>query len=420
MIGDLTQRTALHTYAALPLRPGLRSKWNIQYFQNLQSTAISSSRQGTMADLNTVFSTDRLDFCLWSLAATLSIPRDELTSKDFDNLRPEPSDLFALLDDHITNATRSGKKEDVARLDEILYTSYADLSALTQITSMLQLHRPRGTMRTLQEAEETETGKAWRYTRARYLDQDHREHQKNTEDMNTKITAQQTLRELLGEFLNTSRSTGTKVSPKWLEQDRTQRAASARFWAQMRSRHRQTCERIKIEEDDIVSDLKGKAYPTWNNSSLQRTDKLSVVLSADYDPRHLADTEKEYSKIVALIAAKESSVKRLQVKPVTEQVQTEWGTHTMSSIHSAEGPKTKTKTRSDKPSASEIQDLAISDVAVDETLPQITVAVSKRGLETLQSLYPKSSHEERTKSVDWTTFVSAMVCKRYSFYTLGF
>jgi hypothetical protein len=49
----------------------------------------------------------------------------------------EPSELFAMLDDHLPKAMRLGKKAEIARLDEILYNLYSNLSALHQMLFMV-------------------------------------------------------------------------------------------------------------------------------------------------------------------------------------------------------------------------------------------------------------------------------------------
>jgi len=96
----------------------------------------------------------------------------------------EASELFAILGDHLSNVAKLGKKKDIARLDEVLYTIYSDLSALHQMMFMVRLYQPRVSVPTLEDAKKIETGKAWRYARAGYLDQSHRESDRklNTED----------------------------------------------------------------------------------------------------------------------------------------------------------------------------------------------------------------------------------------------
>jgi len=54
-----------------------------------------------------------------------------------------------------------------------------------------------------------------------------------------------------------------------------------------------------------------------------------------------------------------------------------------------------------------LKDLTVSDEEINE-LPKTKIAIGKRSLQILQALYPKPNYEERTKNVDWPSFVSAM------------
>jgi hypothetical protein len=161
------------------------------------------------------------------------------------------------------------------------------------------------------------------------------------------------------------------------------------LWAQIRSRHRQTLERIKIGNDDIEADLK--------------------VLSADISPEHISDVQKERSQILARIAAIGAQKTKKQTGSKFEP-QTQWCSDVQTeAIVSGPESKVKVKTRPDQPVQQPDLDLKDLDIHSDiKDPPQVKVAVSKRSLEILQSLYPKSNFEERTKSVDWASFVHAM------------
>jgi hypothetical protein len=157
----------------------------------------------------------------------------------------------------------------------------------------------------------------------------------------------------------------------------------------MRSRHRQTLERIKIENYDIELDLE--------------------VLSADLAPEHILDVENESAEILAKIAAKELQKTIAKKSHSKSEPQTQWGEDAQAKPSvSAPEAKVKVKTRSDK--TIEQPDLSLTEIAISDSYEpaQITVAVSKRTLEILQSLYPKPNFEERTKNVDWASFVYAM------------
>lgn len=171
----LIERFARLTYTLLPRRPGFSSKWDIQYFQHLQSFAFTVPKRKDIKDFIELFSSDPLDFCLSSLAGTLMFHPNDVVDGDKEYSFHEPSELFAILDDHISKVQKLGKKAEAARLDEILYRMYSDLSALHQLLSLVRLHQPRvSTIPSLEDARNNETSKAWRYIRAGYLDQDHR------------------------------------------------------------------------------------------------------------------------------------------------------------------------------------------------------------------------------------------------------
>lgn len=88
--------------------------------------------------------------------------------------------------------------------------------------------------------------------------------------------------------------------------------------------------------------------------------------------------------------------------------QTQWGSDLPANADSLPEPKAKIKTRSDK--LGEKTDLAMTDLTISdaEEPPSVKVAVGKRTLEVLQSLYPKPNFEERRKSIDWASFVYGM------------
>ena len=326
---SLIRRLTTHTYKILALRPGFRAKWDVQYSQRLQSVAISHpKRKDNIQDFIQIYSQDPLEFFLVSLTGTwlLLSSNADLVSFDKEYMCHEPSELFAMLDDYLSNAA---KRDDIGRLDEVLYHSSSDFSALHQMLPMVRLHRPRMSVPPLEDAMKTGDGKAWRYSRAGYLDQDHRvKRPHNTENVDAKIEAQQGLGKCMREFLKTEKPNGARESQKWLDQDKAQRAACDQLWAQMHCRNRQTLERLKIGEDDIEADLK--------------------VLSADLAPEHIFAVQKERAELLAKIAAKESEKNPKKASPKAE-IQTQCGSDDQAgqSISAAE-LKVKIKTRSDK------------------------------------------------------------------------
>jgi hypothetical protein len=61
-------------------------------------------------DLIEIWAQDPLEFCLFSLAGTLLMNLNEKVDGDKEYKWHEPSELFAILDDHLL---KSGKKEDI-------------------------------------------------------------------------------------------------------------------------------------------------------------------------------------------------------------------------------------------------------------------------------------------------------------------
>jgi hypothetical protein len=172
---SLTEREARLTYSLLPFRPGFSTKWELQYLQQMQTFATTPAVRKDIKDIIELFSSDPLDFSLTSLAGTLCAQVVWTLSADSEYMWHEPSELFAILEDHLSRAMRLGQKTEIARLDEILYNLYSNLSALHQMLFMVRVHQPRvSTVPSLEDAKKTESGKAWRYIRAGYMDQDHR------------------------------------------------------------------------------------------------------------------------------------------------------------------------------------------------------------------------------------------------------
>jgi hypothetical protein len=219
----------------------------MEYSQHLQSAGYTEARKDSCLKLVQIYKDDPLEFCLMAIATTLWRSTKYKPDIEMEYNWHEPAELFAILDDHLSNAGKLGRKGDIGRLDEILYSSYSDISAFYQILFLIRLHQPRVLIPTTEEAQDIGTGKAWRYMKADYLDQDHRNStESNTENANQKIRAQQTLGTLFERFLDTARPTGSRANQIWLDRDQAQRKASSLFWAQMRSWHRQTLEHLSI------------------------------------------------------------------------------------------------------------------------------------------------------------------------------
>lgn len=134
----------------------------------------------------------------------------------------------------------------------------------------------------------------------------------------------------------------------------------------MRSRHRQTLERLKISEDDIEADLK--------------------VLSANIAPQHISAVQKERAELRAMIEARDAE-KAVKKQPVKGEIQTQWSSDSGAQASSSTSEaKIKIKTRSETPA--DISTLTLEDLTLShqEQPAPITVAVGKRSLEVLQCL----------------------------------
>ncbi|TVY82305.1 hypothetical protein LSUE1_G002243 [Lachnellula suecica] len=375
LLVNVIWRLAKHTQRLLPVRPGFRDNYVIRYSPPSERASFIPARKGTSHPIRR-YTEDPLDFCLNTIASTLQIQPKDFRDMGSQHVYIEPSELFGMLDDIIS---KSEKKHDISRLDEILYRCYSDLSALYQMLRMVRLHQPRVPVFALEDAVKTEGGKAWRSCRAGWgqggcgiVD----------ETIATKL--RKTSAHLVGEFLKTAKPAGAKASQKWLDQDQIQQEACSQLWAQMRNRQRQTLESLGIGEDDIKADLE--------------------LLSADLAPEHLSEVQKERNQILTRIAENELR-KATKVPSSGSGIQTQWGLIAEESS-SATAPKVKVKTHSDSPVGQSLEDLTIA--SEDDEIPRIKVAVSKRTLQSLQALFPNPNFEERTKSVDWASFVHAM------------
>lgn len=77
-----------------------------------------------------------------------------------------------MLDEYPSGAAKEGKETELKRVDEILYASLSELSAVYQMLDMVQIHRPRAQKVSFDEAEKLKTAgsRTWRYMEDGYLD----------------------------------------------------------------------------------------------------------------------------------------------------------------------------------------------------------------------------------------------------------
>ncbi|CAG8976490.1 hypothetical protein HYALB_00005987 [Hymenoscyphus albidus] len=382
LLSHLIRDVAGFCLVAIQTRPGFRSEYRkeITYFSRSVEKVVHHRKD----DLTTIelYEKDPLQFCLLALTEASMVSLNDTSIDALYTVSHEPVEILAILEDHLTKA----REQDASRLDEVLYASFSDLSALHQILFMVRLHQPRVPTLSIEEAMKENEGKAWRYLRAGYLEQDCLG-PCNVETEDERIQACKLLGNFMEKFLNTEKPTGSKVNQKWLDQDKTQRAACSQFWAQIRKRYRQILELIKLGEDDISNDL--------------------MVLSADLDLKQISEVQNEHEEIMKAIVSVRTQKVEKNNTPKAEPIQTQWGTDAqLENKPSAFGVKVKVKTHTDNFAMEALVECTENNE--EEALPAIKVAVSKRALDTLQALYQKPSFEERTKSIDWVSFVHAM------------
>ncbi|KAG4438579.1 hypothetical protein IFR05_005954 [Cadophora sp. M221] len=397
-LGEQFRRRANFIKALLPSRPGLRDSWKVEYKQVKQSM-IEIPRRKDTTDIRNLFFDDRLEFCLHSM---LFDPDDELlnTGNPHSTKGPEHQieNAFAMLDAHLANSAKNGKKTEVARIDEILFELLTDLAAVHQILSMVRLHVPRARKIDLTEGQKIGQGRAWRYVEKHFMEQTpyrfalpdrdgnliELEKIHKRESPESKIAAEQRLGNLMRTFMASETPKGPRLTSKWAEQSAKQREALSAFWKAMRERHVQTLRRLDFDSEDIEYDLK--------------------VLSADTSSEYLASIEEERRQVLkALEASEAANEAKISKKAVA---QTQWGDERASKVI-IPGEKVKPKTRgTEQPNAAlSLENLKIND---PEPEPVIQAAVSKKSLSVFNIMFPSNNLEERSKSVDWDAFVNAM------------
>ncbi|XMA07874.1 hypothetical protein WAI453_000665 [Rhynchosporium graminicola] len=130
----------------LPTRPGFRKHYKLVWNQRKGYVKCKTAQADAFEHCAKTFSTDRLEFCLrvlvqdpwmnpgfWDPEADCS----ERLGRRFD-----PSVICAMLNQHLEESYKQGLKEEISRLDQILYDSYTDLYAIFHTMSMLRLHQP--------------------------------------------------------------------------------------------------------------------------------------------------------------------------------------------------------------------------------------------------------------------------------------
>lgn len=133
LVCDLVKRRALQAYQLLPTRHGFKHLYRNTFLQRSQVIAVSSFRKDHM-DTSEHFYTDCLYFCLIGIAESL-ILNPSSAQDDIRYQLYKPSDLFAILDEYLSSEAKTGNKEHIARLDEILYNSRSNASLAVRAIS---------------------------------------------------------------------------------------------------------------------------------------------------------------------------------------------------------------------------------------------------------------------------------------------
>lgn len=396
------QYRSKYIHNILPFRPGFHQNFEFINRSRLQTASVEPVRLDKSPSILEVFFKDKLDWCLRTLAGENIDPIKAL----IPNATPRHNHamLFAVLDEHITQCRREGRKEEVARLDEVLYSEYSDLAAIHQMLDMVGLDRPRCAQRGLEGIGIYETSKGWRYINKHFFAQesfrdvkvgpDGRWHDVEYIPMkeagSQKIAAEQQLAKFMNEFLATPKPTGSRIRQEWLDQDAAQRAALSQLWAGLRDRHRQTLQRLEFDENDIVSDLK--------------------VLSADSHPDYIISLRNERDAIRARILQRTRKHQRVNEQMVALNLEVHIPDTTPKFEFKEVKPKTKTRSVANPPPipVGIPQSPCVSEAA-PELPTQIQVSVSKSTLGIFHSMFPSRSYEEASqKSVKWDSFVLAM------------
>jgi hypothetical protein len=216
----------------------------------------------------------------------------------------------------LTDCSGKLRKEELARLDEILYGKYSELAAMHELLSILRLHHPLAGKLTLEEAKNTQIGKAWRYISKSFLEEDcygeciykedgtfqFQNGRRSLESDPMRMAAAKRLAEVLKVFIEAQQPKGSRFTKIWLEMDEKQRIALSHVSDKVRSRHKYSMISLGLGNDDIASAMKD--------------------LRADSDPKYISRLKDEQKEILSKI----SDNLRLKEKArVRNMVLSQWG-----------------------------------------------------------------------------------------------
>ena len=304
-----------------------------------------SSSTKTPAGPDGYFSTDPLYWCLLQLQG----PPDSQT-------RYEYAMMFNFLDEHLAKAP----KEERSRLDGMLYEKLSDYSVLIEMLASIRLGRPQNRNRTRTEAEGQDNRMAWRVSRA-------------VLSINNTVDAAKALQD----FFNTPLPGGGK-DRTWMQGFDVVHGKLQTFWQKVHRDVQRSYAMTDLPAEDVRAGL--KPVQMWNSPEHHRLiqRRREDVQSKLHKPKSAPDLD-----IFLPLPRGADETSQVFVSDPKEK------------------PKTK-GTPALPPTPGPNPPLEILPAT-----PLPTLQVPRKSLTTLRTMFP-STPEERTRTIDWDTFVTAM------------
>lgn len=319
--------------------------------------------------------------------------------------------LFTMLEDHIAKCRREGNRAELARLDEILYKDVSELSAMNQILSMIQSHRPRHIQLLPSFLPGCGLFRATQHIKTEYYEK--RSPVSNSDPCDpdysgplARDSAGKRLAALLKGFRTGPLSSDKRISQAWLDFDESQRDILSNFWAQFRDQEVKNMIRQGLEDE---------------------VKPIISLLSISECPSYMEAVEEERQWILSVInhrKAEQEEKKFSQLKSGSENSQTEWGTTSLETKVKIPSRKPKTKTRAkqqESESESELpnylQEMSIGNQAREYYMEpestddeeRVTTVVRKSTFTVFKAMFPRPQTEDDSqKSFRWDVFCLAM------------
>ncbi|CAF9919707.1 hypothetical protein IMSHALPRED_004705 [Imshaugia aleurites] len=315
-------------------------------------------------DYTTLHRDDRIGWCLFQLTSS------------FDNPHTfEPSAVLQYLDDFIHSCPR----KETERIDQEMQRSISELTAITRMRKILDLHRPsfrRPGPDILQE-----TRAAWQVLN------------KLIQDPVPMLAVEMGLGSLINPLSRFRMPTGRK-DEKWLAQRDTAYSALGYLWAKARDVYQTMLETKGIPQDCIDPQLEWMKQCDSPEHAAQLDNERRVVLDRLKDVRERASARNAAPShgIISFSAPQEAEAKCRVLEPLKT--------------------KTKTKTRSQGVDASEPGSLPGDNEATTEETPPILYKFKPRSIseKMVRLMFPDPSGDitKEKSSVDWAGLVAAM------------